>query len=385
MVKSASKPEAGVTHRPAHEGDAGRSIDGGLSNEQITLLRRTIADDLSDDEFGLYLIHINRTKLDPFSRQIYYVKKWNKKKQREEVAFQTNIDGYRLTADRTGLYAGNDDYVHTGGPGAERPTKATATVYKIVNAERVPFSASARWSEYYISTSPIWNKMPFLMLGKCAEALALRKAFPQELSCVYTSEEMGQADADSSPEPARPPAYFAIAERKSAGMATRATADKMGDVARAAAAGIAEKVGGTVTTASAGQDQQPTCAIKDDGSINYHYFDPKWPGNEWLAEIVDECRRNPWTERCTWGKKYGDYLLIDIPKDAAAWFYSDTTKDGEPRKYPTPDNRKDQFAAVVYFKEQIQEHIKKIDSQGPGQEDEAFIDPDGLPDEECPI
>jgi hypothetical protein len=63
-----------------------------------------------------------------------------------------------------------------------------------VQGQRVPFTAKARWSEYHQDKSPMWSKMPYLMLGKCAEALALRKAFPAELSNVYTQEEMDQAD-----------------------------------------------------------------------------------------------------------------------------------------------------------------------------------------------
>ena len=70
------------------------------------------------------------------------------------------------------------------------------TVYRMVSGQRVAFSASARWAEYAPQGSQgfMWQKMPFLMLGKVAEALALRKAFPLDLSGLYTQEEMAQAD-----------------------------------------------------------------------------------------------------------------------------------------------------------------------------------------------
>jgi hypothetical protein len=81
------------------------------------------------------------------------------------------------------------------------PAKATVTVYKAVAGQRCPFTATARWDEYYPGgkKGSQWHKMPYLMLGKCAEALALRKAFPKLLSGMYVAEEMDQAQAEAAP------------------------------------------------------------------------------------------------------------------------------------------------------------------------------------------
>ena len=67
------------------------------------------------------------------------------------------------------------------------------------------FTATARWSEYYPGKSQgfMWDKMPHTMLGKCAEALALRKAFPSQLSGLYTGDEMAQAGKDGIPNQSR--------------------------------------------------------------------------------------------------------------------------------------------------------------------------------------
>jgi len=128
-------------------------------------------------------------------KQIHAVKRWNAKLGRDEMTVQVGIDGYRLIADRTGLYAGNDEAIFDREP---KPTKATVTVYKIVQGQRCAFTATARWSEYYPGDKQgfMWNKMPCVMLGKVAETLALRKAFPAELSGLYTQEEMDQADKE---------------------------------------------------------------------------------------------------------------------------------------------------------------------------------------------
>lgn len=138
----------------------------------------------------LFLHQANRTGLDPLARQLTPVFRYSGSTGKDQMSIQTTIDGYRLIAERTGLYAGSDDieYEMQG----SKPTRASCTVYKLHprTGERMPVTASAWWDEYAQERSPMWTKMPRHMLGKCAEALALRKAFPQELSGIYTKDEM---------------------------------------------------------------------------------------------------------------------------------------------------------------------------------------------------
>tara|TARA_R110000824_G_scaffold53088_2_gene147238 strand:+ start:376 stop:1254 length:879 start_codon:yes stop_codon:yes gene_type:complete len=167
-----------------------------LSEDQIALLTRTVANGCTPDEMQLFLYQCERTKLDPFSKQIHVIKRGDK------ITIQTGIDGYRAIAERTGKYAGNDEYTFDGGKkeweliesGLKRPTVATSCIKKIVGGVICEFTASASWEEYCPSFGDfMWKKMPFLMLGKCAESLALRKAFPNDLSGIYTDDEMAQA------------------------------------------------------------------------------------------------------------------------------------------------------------------------------------------------
>ena len=175
---------------------------------QIDLIRQTVASGTTPLEFALFMEVVRRTGLDPFMHQIYAIKRG------EKLTIQTGIDGYRLLADRTERYVGSDDAVFDTNS-EDHPTKATVTVWKLVAGQRVPFTASARWSEYCQRTrdgkpTDMWARMPYNMLAKCAEALALRKAFPAELSGVYTREEMEQADnppptiVNAAPAPSSP-------------------------------------------------------------------------------------------------------------------------------------------------------------------------------------
>lgn len=154
----------------------------------------------SDEDLMLFLYTCKRTGLDPLVNQIYAVFRWDSRLGKEKMTIQTGIDGMRLVAQRTGEYAGQDDATYLPeDESSQYPVKATVTVYKMIGGARVPFTATARWNEYAQydkenKLTGLWAKMPYLMLAKCAEALALRKAFPNELSGIYAREEMDQAN-----------------------------------------------------------------------------------------------------------------------------------------------------------------------------------------------
>jgi phage recombination protein Bet len=155
--------------------------------ERLDLIKALIAPGASDAELDLFSEVCRRTGLDPVQRQIYSIPRGTSR------TIQTGIDGYRLIAQRTGEYAGSDDAIYDAET-EDHPNRATVTVWRLVEGVPRGFTATARWSEYKPTLGDqMWQKMPYLMIAKCAEALALRKAFPQELSGIYTDAEMDQA------------------------------------------------------------------------------------------------------------------------------------------------------------------------------------------------
>lgn len=181
------------------------------TEDEVALLRRTLLSDGTDDDVKLFVAQCERTGLDPFTRQIYATFMWDKKLQRKKMSIQATIDGFRVVAGRTSDYAGQSGPFWCDSDGewkdvwlsSDPPAAARVGVSRKGFVE--PLYAVALWGEYK-QTKPdgnlayMWKKMSAHMLAKCAEALALRKAFPNDLSGVYSSEEMEQATEGDNPE-----------------------------------------------------------------------------------------------------------------------------------------------------------------------------------------
>ena len=171
---------------------------------QIQLLKDTICKGATDQEFELFVGVCKRTGLDPFAKQVYPVKRWDSKLGRDSMTIQTSIDGYRLIADRTGRYCpGREPTYEYDAQG--NLVSATAYVKKQTRDGTWHEVAAKAFYEEYCQTfldkktgekkpTQFWEHMKHNQTAKCAESLAIRKAFPAELAGVYSQEEMQQSE-----------------------------------------------------------------------------------------------------------------------------------------------------------------------------------------------
>lgn len=190
--------------------------------EEVALIHRTMMDGAGVDDVAMFVQTCERTGLDPFARQIMPSSR-NTQKNGQWVTQWTwlvTIDGLRKIAIDSGDYEGQEGPFWCGPDGAWReiwtdiknpPFAAKVLVHR--RGFRTGLSGIAKYNSYVQKRkdgqpNQVWANLGDHMTAKCAEALALRKAFPNEMAGLYTSDEMAQAGYEA-PDPAsgvKPPA-----------------------------------------------------------------------------------------------------------------------------------------------------------------------------------
>lgn len=199
------------------------AIDGQqvqFNDAQVAALRHLGVEGASQGDLDVFFHVVKRTGLDPFARQIYMLSRRTRDADGNWVSkqtIQTGIDGYRLigrrAADRAGVKIRVSPPEWCTREGEWRPVwseqwglplAARITIHR----DGEPFTAVALFDEYKQAKrdgalTSMWAQRPAGQIAKCAEALAWRLAFPQDLAGLYVEDELHHADA-SSGQQARP-------------------------------------------------------------------------------------------------------------------------------------------------------------------------------------
>lgn len=184
-----------------------------LGEPEYEVLRNTICKELTKPELTMFGMICQRNGLDPFSGQICVTKR--KSKGEDRMVVQIQVDGFRALAEDTGEYDGQEEPEYSHEPHEAKskddwhPYWARVVVHRRkADGRRLSFSAKVFWSEFVQTkfdgtVQHNWRQMPYLMLAKCAEVQALRKAFPRKLGGISVQGEPIQVQDDEAAPPAR--------------------------------------------------------------------------------------------------------------------------------------------------------------------------------------
>lgn len=196
-----------------------------FTNQQLDVIRNTSARDLHPNEFDEFIAYAQTAGLNPFRKQVQALVFSKDKPDKRTVAYITTIDGYRAIADRQGNYRPDDDvpaYIYNDElKSPTNPHGIECCKVKVFKQDNTgawnPIVGLAYWDEFvplkevwqynqdigkkqptgeYEIKSDNWRRMGRIMIAKCAEAQALRKGWPENLSRLYTADEMEQADGE---------------------------------------------------------------------------------------------------------------------------------------------------------------------------------------------
>lgn len=208
MTTTDDRPAAELSVRERHTGALALTAEqDGWNDRQVAAFRQIGIEEAPEAERQVFLHVCQRTGLDPFARQVYMIGRYDRKANRTKYTIQTGIDGFRVIAERRPEYAGQTEIEWCDDDGrwsdvwlakGKAPRAARVGVYRHDWAR--PVYATVMFDEFKVD-SPMWSLTygkPAHMIGKVAEAHALRKAFPQDLSGLYTDDEMAAADRDAT-------------------------------------------------------------------------------------------------------------------------------------------------------------------------------------------
>lgn len=229
-------------------------VQRGIDESTWGALCNTVYPGANPDSIIMAVDYCRARKLDIMLKPVHLVPMQVKDARTNEKVWRDvpmpGIGMYRIQADRSGNYAGADEPEFGPTVTQEFPDPYTAgkvvrvsypewckyTVYKFVNGQRIAFTSKEYWVENYAAQSSktecpnaMWKKRPYGQIAKCAEAQALRKAWP-EIGSEPTAEEMeGKTfihdERDVTPQPARIAQSSTVADRMKAVIDTDVTPD----------------------------------------------------------------------------------------------------------------------------------------------------------------